>query len=256
VDAEDARLARVTQICLSLPETARLYSGQHARFLVRKKTFTYYVDNHHGDGIVAINVKAPAGDNVKLVEANPDRFYIPAYVGPQGWVGLRLDTADVDWNEVHRLIVASYRLIAPNTLAAKAELLSRSASAPVQWKPLIVKAKAKAAVPFDTVRRLALPLPGVEESTSYGTPALKVKGKLFARLHDNSDWLVVRIDPDERTMRMKVDPEVYFITDHYANHPWMLVRLSVVPEEELCELLQDGWRLVAPKRLVAEFDKT
>jgi hypothetical protein len=109
-------------------------------------------------------------------------------------------------------------------------------------------------VTFETVRRLAIGLPGVEEGTSYGTPALKVKGKLFVRLHDSGDSLVVRIDPGERAMRLETDPEVYFITDHYLEYPWILVRLAVVDEEELKELLEDAWRLVAPKRLLAEWD--
>ena len=109
---------------------------------------------------------------------------------------------------------------------------------------------------FETVRRLAIPLPGVEEGTSYGTPALKVKGKLFARLHDNGEWLVVRIDLDERAMRLRTDPDVFLVTEHYLGYPWILVRLSDVEEDELRELLQDAWRLVAPKRLIAEFDRS
>ena len=84
----------------------------------------------------------------------------------------------------------------------------------------------KRPVTWDTVRQLALALPEVEEGTSYGTPAFRVRGKLFTRLHDSGESIVLRIDPDERTMRMKVDPESYYITDHYLNYPYMLVRLS------------------------------
>ena len=104
------------------------------------------------------------------------------------------------------------------------------------------------------VREIAWLLPGAEEGTSYGTPAFKVKGKLFVRLHQDGDAIVVRIEPAERTMRMQADPNAFFITDHYAPHPWMLVRLSAVRKDDLGDILEGSWRLRAPKRWVAEYD--
>jgi hypothetical protein len=110
-------------------------------------------------------------------------------------------------------------------------------------------------VSWETVRELALDLPGTEEGTSYGTPAFRVRGRLFVRLHDSHESLVVRIDPDERAMRMKVDSETYYITDHYLNYPFMLVRLSTVSRDDLADLLRESWRRAAPKRLLDSFDK-
>ena len=72
--AEDPRLVRITKICLGFPEAERVYDGQHASFLIRKKTFAYYLDDHHGDGIVAVTCKVLPGDNAALVAANPKRF--------------------------------------------------------------------------------------------------------------------------------------------------------------------------------------
>jgi predicted DNA-binding protein (MmcQ/YjbR family) len=115
---EDPRLVRLTKICAALPETTRDVHGEHAGFLVRKKTFAYFLNNHHGDGIVAVTCKVLPGDNVALAKANPSRFYLPAYVGPRGWVGLRLDQGEIDWEEVAELVVDSYRRIAPKRLAA------------------------------------------------------------------------------------------------------------------------------------------
>jgi len=103
-------------------------------------------------------------------------------------------------------------------------------------------------IAFQMVRKLALALPGAEESTSYGTPAFKVRGRLFARLHQDGESLVVRIDRRERVMRMQADPATYFITDHYLNYPWILVRLASVARDDLGELLKDAWQLVAPPR--------
>jgi hypothetical protein len=107
---------------------------------------------------------------------------------------------------------------------------------------------------FEQIRRLALALPKAEDGTSYGTPAFKVRGKLFARLHQDGESLVVKIDPGERTMRMKADPETFYITDHYRNYPWILVRISSVDPEDLRDLLEEAWRLSAPERLVSQYD--
>jgi hypothetical protein len=120
--AEDRRLIRLTKICLALPEASREYHGRHAAFRVRKKTFAYFLNDHHGDGIVAVTCKVLPGDNTALIAANPARFYMPAYIGPKGWVALRLDQGDIDWDEVSELVTGSYRMVAPKRLAAAAKV--------------------------------------------------------------------------------------------------------------------------------------
>jgi phosphoribosylglycinamide formyltransferase-1 len=117
LSAAEMRLARLTEIALSLPETKRQIYGSHAQFLVRKKTFAYFLDNHHGDGIVAVTCKVLPGDNKALAEAQPSRFYLPDYLASKGWVALRLDRGKVDWAEVRELLSGSYALIAPKRLA-------------------------------------------------------------------------------------------------------------------------------------------
>jgi predicted DNA-binding protein (MmcQ/YjbR family) len=119
--ADDPRLVQVTQICLALPESARCDQGQHAAFTVRKKTFVYFLNDHHGDGIVSVCAKALPGENNSLVAAHPRKFYLPAYIGPRGWVGLRLDRGKIDWDEVRDLVTASYLQVAPKRLAAQVE---------------------------------------------------------------------------------------------------------------------------------------
>jgi len=114
---ENDRLARFTAICLALPEATRQMMGRHASFLVRKKIFAYFQVDHHGDGIVGINCKVLPGDNTALIASDPTRFYMPAYIGPRGWVGLRLDVGEVDWDEVQELARHSYQLVAPKRLA-------------------------------------------------------------------------------------------------------------------------------------------
>lgn len=115
--AEDSRLKRLTAFALALPEATREVRGAHAQFLVRKKTFAYFLNDHHGDGIVAVACKVLPGDNQRLVEADPGRFYLPAYIASRGWVALRLDTDKVDWDEANDLLLGSYMLVAPKRLA-------------------------------------------------------------------------------------------------------------------------------------------
>jgi len=86
---------------------------------------------------------------------------------------------------------------------------------------------------FEDARAIAHDLPGVEDGTSYGTPALKVRGKLLARVHQSIDCLVLRSDILDRQILMQAAPDVFFITDHYRNHPWVLVRFSAVAKAAL-----------------------
>lgn len=110
-------LRRVREICLALPEvTERLSHGSPTFFVRDRKTFVTLLDDHHGDGRLAIWCAAPDGVQASLVDAEPHRFFRPPYVGGRGWLGVRLDV-DVDWDEVARIAEDAYRVVAPKTLA-------------------------------------------------------------------------------------------------------------------------------------------
>lgn len=115
-------------------------------------------------------------------------------------------------------------------------------------------APSKKAVTFAVARRLALSLPGVEEGTCYGTPGFRVKGKFMARVWEDGETLVVKCGDDERDIWMQIDPDTFFVTDHYRGYPAVLVRLPLVDPAALREVLEQAWRLNAPKKLVAERD--
>lgn len=115
-EREDPRLRKLTQICLALPEAVRAVSGDHAAFRVRGKVFVYFLSNHHGDGIVSVCCRSEMAENVDRAHREPQRFYLPAYIGPRGWFGLRIDRGRIDWKEVTNLVELSYRLAAPKTL--------------------------------------------------------------------------------------------------------------------------------------------
>jgi hypothetical protein len=115
----DDRLERVRELCLALPETnERLSHGAPTFFIRNKKTFVMYLDDHHGDGRLALWCAAPEGVQEELVDAEPERFFVPPYVGHRGWIGVRLDR-DLDWDEVAGIIEDAYRHVAPRKLVAQ-----------------------------------------------------------------------------------------------------------------------------------------
>jgi len=108
---------------------------------------------------------------------------------------------------------------------------------------------------WDDVVEIGSRFPGVEVATSFGTPALRVRGTGICRLRSGPDALVLRvIDMGEREALLQGQPDVFFSTPHYDGHPYVLVRLEAVDPRELAELLEDAWRLRASKRVVAEYD--
>jgi hypothetical protein len=109
-------------------------------------------------------------------------------------------------------------------------------------------------VTFETVRELASTLPGVEEGTSYGTAALRVKSKFMARLREDGDSVAFRVGFDEREILMRAKPDIFFLTDHYRPYPAVLLRLSTATRHEVADIVELSWRCVAPKRLIAQFD--
>ena len=110
-------LARLREICLALPEATEQVFGGHTTptWRVRDKIFAMQSDDERG---MFVSCKAPPGAQAVLVGGDPDRFFAPRYVGPKGWVGIRLD-GNPDWSLVQSLIEDSYRLTAPKRLTAQ-----------------------------------------------------------------------------------------------------------------------------------------
>jgi hypothetical protein len=113
-------LARIRDLCLRLPETSERLSHGAPTFFVRgKRAFLMVLTDHHGDGRFAIWCAAPAGMQKMLVDADPERFFVPPYVGHRGWLGMRLDRA-LDWDELAGIAEDAYAEVAPAKLVAAA----------------------------------------------------------------------------------------------------------------------------------------
>jgi hypothetical protein len=111
----DDALQRLRSLCLALPETTeRLSHGEPTWFVRDKQTFVMYADHHHDDRL-AFWCSAPPGTQDGLVRLDPDRFFVPPYVGHRGWLGVWLDV-EVDWEEVAGIVTDAYRAIAPKRL--------------------------------------------------------------------------------------------------------------------------------------------
>jgi hypothetical protein len=112
----DHALGRVRARCLALPETEeRLSHGAPTFFIRGKRTFVMYLDNHHGDGRLAIWCAAPDGLQRGLVEAEPEHYFVPPYVGHRGWIGVRLDRG-LGWEAIAGAIEDAYVTVAPKAL--------------------------------------------------------------------------------------------------------------------------------------------
>jgi hypothetical protein len=108
---------------------------------------------------------------------------------------------------------------------------------------------------WEDVVAIATRYPEVTEGSSYGTPALRVKDKFMCRMRTGPDALVVRvIDVGDQQALLQGNPDVFFTTPHYDGYPYVLVRLEAVDHAELAELIEDAWRIQAPKRVVKAYD--
>jgi hypothetical protein len=144
--------------------------------------------------------------------------------------------------------------MAKRTKRLKAKIVTKKPARPGLRK-VTLQTRTVPGPEYRRVCQIALKLPGVEESTSYGTPALKVKGRFMCRLRTEAEGaLALCCDFVDRQMLIQANPGVFFVTDHYINYPMVLVRLDKVRRSLLPGLIENAWRLAASPKAVAEFD--
>jgi hypothetical protein len=116
------RRTRLVKICEQLPEVNVEAAGDsHSAFRIRKRIFAYYLFDHHGNGMISLCCKSSLSDQRRMVKEDPVSFFVPPYVGPKGWIGIRLDLDEVDWETVAELARRAYQDLAPRKLAALVE---------------------------------------------------------------------------------------------------------------------------------------
>lgn len=113
----EVQRARIREICLAFPETSEESTNPvHSGFLVNGKKFCYFLNSHHGDGVVGVSCKTLPGVQSELMDIDPNRFYLPAYMARHGWIGMRLDIEPVDWAQAEQLLLEAYSATAPKRL--------------------------------------------------------------------------------------------------------------------------------------------
>lgn len=116
------RRERLVKILEALPEVVVDAAGEsHLAFRIRKRIFAYYLFDHHGDGLIAFTCKSSLSEQRRFVKDDPGSFFVPAYVGSRGWIAIRLDLDEVDWDTVSELARRAYQEVAPRKLAALVE---------------------------------------------------------------------------------------------------------------------------------------
>jgi hypothetical protein len=228
------------RIALSMPESVEGSHMGHADFRIGKKIFATI---GWPDRAWAM-VKLTPEQQMKLVKGTPNVFVpVSGGWGKSGSTNVRLATADKA--TVKNALAIAWRNIAPKSLLTR---LDRQHDA---------TARSSAGHLAKVLKRLrttlkATGLPEVEEGTSYGTFALKVRGKFLMRVKD-ADTLVFHCPIEEKEILIEAAPNIYFETDHYKGWPAILVRLSKVEDPELKLCLERVWRLQAPAKLVSQY---
>ena len=116
------RRTRLVEICTALPESTVDIAGEsHLSFRIRKRIFAYYLFDHHDDGMIAFCCKSNVSEQRRLVKADPVSFFVPPYLGSKGWIAIRLELDEVDWDTVSELACGAYQDLAPRRLAALVE---------------------------------------------------------------------------------------------------------------------------------------
>src|SRR5262245_53902736 len=122
IAGSERRRKTLVEICRQLPEVEYEALGDgHISFRIRKKIFAYYLFDHHGDGIIAFCCKSSLNEQRRLIRDDSESFFVPAYLGARGWIAIRLDLDEVDWDTVSELARQAYQAIAPRKLAALVE---------------------------------------------------------------------------------------------------------------------------------------
>lgn len=243
----------VREICLGLPQTEEFVSHGTPNFrIARGRSFATYCVNSHGDGRIALWLKAADGAQQRLVEEDPDLFFVPPYVGPAGWIGVNLDRG-LDWTAVMQLVRDAWKTVASprrlNELGPPAIVRPPDISIePATFDPLGCGAGLAL---LERVRELALALPGSSESTQFGSPVWRIGKRCFAVLHHDREHVRLKTWVGVDAQHLYTGDARFRIPPYIGHKGW--ISLALEPDEpdwsEVRSLLKQSWRHFAPAKL-------
>jgi hypothetical protein len=216
------------------------------------KIFATYSVNHHGDGRIALWLRAPEGMQQACVDAEPKQFFVPAYVGPRGWLGVRLDLG-IAWERVIELVRAAYETVAPSRLAGAIDAMPR-VSGPkrtVTAADIDPNNTPRGKRILASMRKICLALPQSAEGLQFGRPAWRAGKKVFAQAYcQNGRWRAAFWVGVDAQMLMTSDPR-YEIPPYMGHNGWITLDISKGhSERELRSLAINSYRHFALQRML------
>ena len=255
--AKDIKAA-VREICLALPEAEEQPPWRSMReYKVGGKTFAMLVINHHGDGRIALWTQAPPGAQQLHVEAEPQHYFVPPYMGTKGWLGVQLDKGN-DWLTIAARVQEGYAHVAPARLRAQ---LGEPAAIdpptetvdPEEFDPLSVPHAQDA---LKRLRDWCATLPETTEGRQFGTPAFKAGKKTFLTVHRNRRRLSVEFWVGAELQATLSDDRRFTIPHYIGHHGW--IDLDVEERfdfEEVRALALGSYKHFALKRMLRALDQ-
>jgi predicted DNA-binding protein (MmcQ/YjbR family) len=248
----------VRDVCLWLPESEEFVSHGAPNFRVRKgRIYATYAANVHGDGRVALWLKAPAGAQAHHVKSSPKHFFVPPYVGPSGWLGVMLDKG-LSWQRIAELVREAYLEVAPPKLAAT---LGKTPKFAAPTEPM----KAEVLDPYSTprgkqllegMRKIGKALPEVSESRQFGSPVWQAGKKSFVYLfqdyEDKNRWMLGFWCGIPQQGMLTTDPR-YKIPKYMGHKGWISLDVTRHANwNEVRALAEQSYRHFALRRMLAK----
>jgi predicted DNA-binding protein (MmcQ/YjbR family) len=242
----------VRDVCLWLPEAEEFLSHGSPNFRVRGKTFASYVVNHHGDGRVALWLNVPPGAQESHVDADPERYFVPPYVGPRGWLGVRLDR-DLSWQRIAALVREAYEKAAPVSLTSTLGKTPSIKSPVRKLTPSEVDPmqSVRGTALLKVMRDICLRLPESREAVQFGYPVWQAGKKTFAWARCNDRRLTVCFWVGVDRQQLMTADARYRIPQYMGHNGW--IALDVTSEcdpDEVAALALQSYRHFALKRML------
>jgi predicted DNA-binding protein (MmcQ/YjbR family) len=245
----------VSQLCLAFPEAEEFTSHGMLNYRVRKgKVFAMYAVNHHGDGRIALWLNTPEGMQDMYVRDEPKHCFVPPYVGPSGWLGLRLDTGFA-WKSVAPIVRAAYERVAPAKVSNR---LEKTPSVPAPKTRITAadvdpKNTPRGKQVMASMRKVCLALPDTSEGAQFGQPVWRAGKKVFAQAYCyDGSWKVAFWVGVHAQLLMTDDPR-FTIPPYMGHNGWIALDVSKKHNErELEPLALESYRHFALKKMLTK----
>jgi predicted DNA-binding protein (MmcQ/YjbR family) len=247
----------VREIMASLPETEEFVSHSALTFRVRGKIFASYTINHHGDERVALNLMAPPGAQAAFTKIAPKAYFVPAYVGPRGWLGVELDKG-LSWETVCEHVRDAYEMVAPRELVRAVEREFRVRPPARKFRPEEIdrfQGKVARAV-LKKLGAICARLPETEPGTKFGSPMWRVGKKTFLSTHYYTGRLKLSFWVGAERQAQLVTDDRYGESRYTGSSGWIDLDVEEHQDwEEIEQLALESYRHFALKRMMKALDE-